>query len=56
MSTYSNTKPFKVRTKAEQAAIRRFIQTAHPTNMPKDLNTVEWVFMTNRRGKLIAGW
>ncbi len=46
--------PFGKRTKEQQEAISRYCKTAHPTNVPKDLDTAVWSFYVDKSGQLNA--
>lgn len=38
----------------EWSAIKRYCKTAHPSNIPKNLEKGNWRFIRNRDGKLTA--
>ena len=52
---WSNTTPFVNRPQEEKSAIVNYCETAHETNVPKDIDKAEWTFFQDADGKLDAG-
>lgn len=50
-----NVMPLNSRPKDEQTAISEYCKSAHPSNIPKNLDAAPWAFqISNRTKKLLA--
>jgi hypothetical protein len=48
-------RPYKDRPEYERKAIDSYLKTSHPTNIPKNIDRADWIFIEWRNGQITAG-